>query len=375
MRGDGRSGRMGDSMGRNGVNFSDRGFGADRGRGDFTTGSSRQDFQSRVDRSRTQGDRAWSDRFGGNSDRRVGDATRTGSARDIARGDFSGKRDFGDRKFVDGKYQSWRRGGDGKISDQRDWSGRWKDGDRFGAADRVRDHWRGDWGKDDFPFHDGWKGGHWYGDHDHWNHWGYWNHWHGHDSWFWWGWATAPLITSWFNYGWGTPYYWDYGPGEYINCYDDVIYVNGLWYQPAPVYYDTATAIAERAPDWNVEQAQQVEWLPLGVFAVARDGVPDNNMLVQLAVTKDGVIGGTATNKATGASFPVEGTVDKQSQRAVWKYTDDKNQPVMMETSVYNLTQSEATGLVHYGPDNIQVVEFVRLETPTAAEALPSPTK
>lgn len=296
----------------------------------------------------------------------------------MAQRDFNGKRDFGDRKFADGKYQSWRRG-DGKVSDQRDWSGRWKDGDRFGAADRVRDHWRGDWnkwGKDDFPFHHGWKGGHWHGHHDHWNHWGYWNHWHGHRPWFWWGWATAPLLTSWFNYGWGTPYYWDYGPGEYINCYDDVIYVNGLWYQPAPIYYDRAFAIAEQAPAWTVEQAQQVEWLPLGVFAVARDGVPDNNMLVQLAVTKDGVIGGTATNKTTGASFPVEGTVDKQSQRAVWKYTDEKDQPVMMETSVYNLTQSEATGLVHYGPNNIQVVELVRLEQPVdAAETLPTPPK
>jgi len=113
----------------------------------------------------------------------------------------------------------------------------------------------------------------------------------------------------------------------------------------------------------------------LGVFAVARDGVPDSNMLVQLAVTKEGVIGGTATNKATGASFPVEGTVDKQTQRAVWKYTDEKKQPIMMETSVYNLTQSESTGLVHYGPDNIQVVEFARLEAPVAAEALPTPTK
>ena len=109
---------------------------------------------------------------------------------------------------------------------------------------------------------------------------------------------------------------------------------------------------------------------------MVRDGVPDNNMLVQLAVTKEGVIGGTATNKVTGASFPVEGTVDKQSQcGAVWKYTDEKNQPVMMETSVYNLTQSEATGLVHYGPNNIQVVEFVRLETPTAAETLPTPNQ
>jgi hypothetical protein len=337
------------------------------------TDSGRQNIQARADQSRAQGDRAWSDRFGGGSDRQVGDATRAGSGRDGGRRDFGGNRDFGDRNVADGKYQSWRqdasRGGDGRGSDQRDWSGRWKDGDRFTSADRIRDHWRGDWNKG----HGGWKGDHWHGDHNHWNNWGYWNNWHGGHPWYWWGWATAPFLTSWLTYGWGTPYYWDYGPGEYINCYDDVVYVNGLWYQPAPVYYDNAIAIAERAPDWTQEQAQQAEWLPLGVFAVARDGVPDNNMLVQLAVTKEGVIGGTATNKTTGGSFPVEGTVDKQSQRAVWKYTDEKNQLVIMETSVYNLTQSEATGLVHYGPDNLQVVELVRLEPPVAADTLPTP--
>ena len=70
----------------------------------------------------------------------------------------------------------------------------------------------------------------WHGDHDHWNHWGYWDGWAGYRHivrGIWWGWATAPLLTSWLTYGWGTPYYWDYGPGEYINCYDDVMYVNG----------------------------------------------------------------------------------------------------------------------------------------------------
>ena len=231
---------------------------------------------------------------------------------------FAVSRDFNDRNFDDNKYQSWRqgasRGDEGKVSDHRDWSGRWRDGDRFAAADQVRDHWRGDWDDEMFPstavgkvttgtatmttgiigaigmagqattiYH----------------------------PWFWWGWATAPLLTSWLSYGWGTPYYWDYGPGEYIYCYDDVVYVNGDWYQPAPVYYDNTVAIAEQAPDWTAEQAQQVEWLPLGVFAVARDGVPDTNMLMQLAVTKEGVIGGTASNQVTAAGFPIEGTVDK----------------------------------------------------------------
>ena len=110
---------------------------------------------------------------------------------------------------------------------------------------------------------------------------------------FWWDWCSAPVLTTWCGFSWGTPYYWDYGPGEYINCYNDVIYVNGRWFEPAPLYYRQTVLLAQSAPDLTPEQALQAEWLPLGVFAVSRDGVVDNNTLVQLAVTKEGVIGGT----------------------------------------------------------------------------------
>ena len=37
---------------------------------------------------------------------------------------------------------------------------------------------------------------------------------------------------------------------------------------------------------------------------------------------------------------------------------------IVMESSIYNLTQPEATGLIHFGPDNIQLIELVRLEQP-----------
>ena len=112
---------------------------------------------------------------------------------------------------------------------------------------------------------------------------------------------SAPLLSSWYAFDWATPYYWDYGPGEYINCYNDVVYVNGQWFEPAPVYYQRTIVLAESAPISLPEQAVQIEWLPLGVFAISRDGVVDNNLLVQLAVTKDGVIGGTVLNQATGS--------------------------------------------------------------------------
>jgi len=50
----------------------------------------------------------------------------------------------------------------------------------------------------------------------------------------------------------------------------------------------------------------------------------------------------------------------------VWSYNDDRNKRVMMETSVYNLTQPEATGMVHYSPTDMRVVVLVRLQDPNS---------
>jgi hypothetical protein len=140
--------------------------------------------------------------------------------------------------------------------------------------------------------------------------------------------------------------------------------VNGVWFEPAPTFYQRTLVLAQRVPDWTPVVAAQIEWLPLGVFVVSRDGVPDNNVLVQLAVTKDGVIGGTVFNQLTGATFDITGNVDKDTQRAVWTWVDDAGGRIIMETSIFNLTQPEATGLIHYSPDDIQVIQLVRLEEP-----------
>jgi hypothetical protein len=276
----------------------------------------------------------------------------------------------------DGNWKAWRGGELGK-GDNRDWSGKWGDGKRFDVAHKLRDNWRGhDWDNDhDVPFHgDWWKHHGDHGHHRHHDHWGHdwWDHWgwyasFHHRPYYWWSWCSAPRLRTWFAFDWATPYYWDYGPGEYIYCYNNVVYVNGQWYAPAPVYYERTVQLAESTPAIAPEQAAQVEWLPLGVFAVSRDGVVDNNVLVQLAVTKEGVISGTVLNRATGESFDVAGTVDKQTQRAVWTYVDGAGKRIAMETSVFNLTQSESTALLQNGPEDMQVVQLVRLEEPKAA--------
>ena len=409
---DGGSRQAQDSRGRAG----DAGRGSrDFGRGDSgrnLTGDARDAFRNRDASGRGQRDLTGrvGDQNRGNLQDRIGDANRRGDrdfgrgdrgdfnrgdrdgSRDIARGDRDFNRgDRGDRDFDrgrerriarrdggrDGDYRRWREGAwtrDGdRRGDNRDWSGRWRDGDRFDRSWQVRDHWRNRWGDrwrdrnwnnwNDFPFFVGWWGGnHWYG--PHWNHWG---RYYDRDPWYWWTWAAAPLLFNHFDYGWHTPYYWDYGPGEYIYYDDGVVYVNGEWYQPAPVFYENTVEVIEEAPVLTEEQAAQAEWLPLGVFAVTREGRAEADLLVQLAVTQEGIVGGTVHDHASSLTFQVEGTVEKETQRAVWSYTNDRNQRILMETSVFNLTQPEATGLVHYGPEDIQVIEFVRLEAPEGA--------
>lgn len=268
-----------------------------------------------------------------------------------------------DRELVDREYKQWQNtwnGGKKDGFDHRDWSGNWRNSDRFTVADRIRRDWR-DRHDRDLVFGDNWWSGHHSG--DHWTFWGDYSRRYNR-PWYWWSWATGPRLSSWVVFGWPTPYYWDYGPGEYIYCDNGAIYVNGRWYEPAPVYYDQTLRLIEQAPVLTAESAAKLEWMPLGVFVVNPDGAGEPEATLQLAVTKDGVIGGTAFDQRSGAAYNIVGIVDKRTQRAVWSYKDDRDKRIMMESSLYNLTQPEATGMVHYSPTDMRVVELVRLQEP-----------
>ena len=104
--------------------------------------------------------------------------------------------------------------------------------------------------------------------------------------------------------------------------------------------------------------------MPLGVFAVNEEDGTDSGMMVQLAVSKEGIIAGTFYNDVSGDSRPLEGMVDQKSQRAAWKFADGTNPDVIMETGIYNLTQDESTALVHFGAEQSQNRLMVRLPDP-----------
>ena len=183
-----------------------------------------------------------------------------------------------------------------------------------------------------------------------------WNHW--------WACANAIALTNWLTNRWARPVYYVYGTGGNVVYQDRHVYVDGAFYSTADDYYQKARAIALSVPDLSEAQAERLEWLPLGVFAITRGGVNQTNTYVQLSVTREGILGGTYFNEATGVSRPIEGMLDRDSQRAAWMFADGKNPGFVVETSFFNLSLDRVPVLVHFGPERTQVGLLLRTESP-----------
>lgn len=217
-------------------------------------------------------------------------------------------------------------------------------------GDDIRDRWAN---RPDRPFDQDWwntSGGY-----------GRWNpYWYRHPGYWAWAPATATALTAWLPWGWSQPYYYDYGSN--VTYQDGYVYQGQQQVASAEDYAEQANQLALSVPA-DIDEAK-VEWMPLGVFAIAEEGGADSGMLMQLAVSKDGLIAGTYHNETSGSDRPVEGMVDKQTQRAAWKFADDKRQDVVFETGIYNLTKDATKCLVHFGPDKTQTWSMVRLPAP-----------
>lgn len=162
------------------------------------------------------------------------------------------------------------------------------------------------------------------------------------------------------GYAYQEPIVYDYGDNVYYQ--DDSVYVQGQPVGTAQEYYDQAQSIASSGDTAPPEP--DADWLPLGVFALSQEGAPDTNMMIQLALSKQGVIKGTFYNTSTDTVRPLKGRVDKKTQRAAWMFADGKNADVIMETGLYNLTQDQTEALVHFGNDKTQQWLMVRLNEP-----------
>ncbi len=171
-----------------------------------------------------------------------------------------------------------------------------------------------------------------------------------------WNAATWSSLTPWFGYYGVQPVYYDYGNN--VVYQDNSVYINGQDVGTSQAYYDQASQLATTGAD--ADASPQGDWLPLGVFAMTQNGQSNSNMVIQLAVNKAGIIRGNYTDTASGSTQKVQGSVDKQTQRAAW--TIGSNTSTVIETGLDNLTKDEAPALVHFGADRTEQWLLVRLK-------------
>lgn len=190
----------------------------------------------------------------------------------------------------------------------------------------------------------------------------YYNGWNTRGDYYGWKPASYAAVGSYLGATWANaqPQYYAYGTGGNVFYEGDTVYVNGQKAGTADEYLQQALALVAAAPS----TVTNADWMPVGTFAFTREDVDDSQAMLELAVNKQGVVGGTYYNEATGVSRPLKGTVDQASQRVAIGFADGQNADVVLETSIYNLTQEEAPGLLHQGRDRSTAVLLVRLEAP-----------
>jgi hypothetical protein len=172
-----------------------------------------------------------------------------------------------------------------------------------------------------------------------------------------WGAATWPSVDAWYGFGGAQPIYYDYGNN--VSYQGSQVYFENQPVATADQYYQQASTIAQSQPATDPNSG---EWMPLGVFGLVKGADSDPHYVMQLAANKLGAVAGNYYDVVTGTTVPVQGAVDKQSQRLAW--TVGKNQTTVGETGVYNLTKDEAPALIHIGKDKTQQWTLVRLKKP-----------
>jgi hypothetical protein len=183
----------------------------------------------------------------------------------------------------------------------------------------------------------------------------------------WWWWNPSPwnTVTSFGNFGWDTPIYYDYDANVVVD--DNDVYVDGQDWGSSAAYAQQAidlanpqVAVDEPAPPQVAGQPD--EWQPFGVFALTQEEKGDAVMFFQLAMNKEGLIGGAFTNTLTNESAAVTGSIDKTTQRAAWHVGNKTN--TVYEAGVANLTQDVAPVLIHFDTQTTQTWLLVHLPSP-----------
>jgi hypothetical protein len=181
--------------------------------------------------------------------------------------------------------------------------------------------------------------------------------------WYWWNRPSWNSCVSYFpGYGWNNGYYYNYGAGGNIVYQNGQVLADGQVVATDAEYAQSAATLANVDPA-ELKAVDKGDWMALGTFSMAvKDDEVDPSRVIQLAVSKNGLVSGTIHNRTSGNTYTVSGRVDKETQRLAFVIGDDSN--TVMETGIYNLTQDQTPVLCHFGTSQHQVYLMARLPEP-----------
>lgn len=154
----------------------------------------------------------------------------------------------------------------------------------------------------------------------------------------WWRGPNWIVINNWLGYGWDYPYYYDYGDSTYYPDYE--------YAAPAPQPSNLVVA---------------ADWMPLGVFALSQtpEQSADAYLFFQLAVSKDGAIGGTYYNASTDQTADVTGVVDRDTQEAAFQFSGED--APLIHVGLYNLQQDQTPVVIDFPEGVRQIWTFTKV--------------
>ena len=148
--------------------------------------------------------------------------------------------------------------------------------------------------------------------------------------------GMRPIRRTWAATGWKAGYAWTPATWSAVGASMGLAasvqpvaysYGNNITYQDDQVYYGSQPVghgPAVLSAGFDVAQcvrrqtAQADDWMPLGVFAFVQKEQSDPHYVMQLAINKSGAIEGNYSDVVSGTNVPIQGAVDKKTQRAAW---------------------------------------------------------
>jgi hypothetical protein len=120
-------------------------------------------------------------------------------------------------------------------------------------------------------------------------------------------------------------------------------------------------AASQLAQSGSTGVTNDSEFLPLGVFALAPQSQKEATAMLQISISKSGAVRGSYFDVVSDEGHPVQGAIDKKTQRMAFTVSNGKT---VFETQLTDLTQASGEVSLHFPDGTAADWNLVRYDAP-----------